>query len=87
MTNKELIETANQAMKDLWEFNQGRLLKHEQTAYDCLKLFCERLPDDEDRALMHAGLPDECIKGWEEVKFCENRQGEGNQCKQCSHYL
>jgi len=43
MTDKELIETAKQAMKDLWELNQGRLLEHEQTAYNCLRLFCERL--------------------------------------------
>lgn len=47
MTNKELIETAKQAMKDLWELNQGRLLEHEQTAYNCLRLFCERLPEQE----------------------------------------
>lgn len=47
MTNKELIETAKEAMKDLWEINQGRLLEHEQTIYNCLRLFCERLPVDE----------------------------------------
>lgn len=48
MTNKELIETARQAMEDLWEINQGRLLEHEQTAYNCLRLFCERLEASED---------------------------------------
>lgn len=36
--------------------------------------------------LAHQGLPDECVKGWGEVKFCENRQGDGNACKLCSHY-
>lgn len=43
MTNPELIETAKDAMKDLWEINQGRLLEHEQTAYNCLRLFCARI--------------------------------------------
>lgn len=42
MTNEELIETAKEAMKDLWEINHGRLLEHEQTAYNCLRLFCEK---------------------------------------------
>lgn len=45
-----------------------------------------RVQDDEVNALAHNGLPDDCVKGWDEVKFCENRQGEGNQCKHCSHY-
>lgn len=47
MTNKELIETAKEAMKDLFELNQGRLLEHEQTAYNCLRLFCIRLEKTE----------------------------------------
>lgn len=47
MSNNELIETARQAMKDLWDINQGRLLEHEQTAYNCLRLFCDRFCSDE----------------------------------------
>lgn len=39
MSNKELIETARQAMKDLSATN---MLEHEQTAYNCLRLFCEK---------------------------------------------
>ncbi len=39
MKNKELIETARQAMKDLIATN---MLEHEQTAYNCLRLFCEK---------------------------------------------
>ena len=39
MTNKELIETAKQAMKDL---SAANMLEHEQTAYNCLHLLCEK---------------------------------------------
>ena len=42
--------------------------------------------NNEGNKLAHDGLPDDCIKGWGEVKFCENRQGDGNACKHCSHY-
>ena len=35
--------------------------------------------------LIHGGLPDECVRGWDEVKFCDVRQGDGNMCKLCSH--
>jgi len=41
MSNKELVETAKQAMKDLSAGNN--MLEHEQTAYNCLRLFCERV--------------------------------------------
>lgn len=41
---------------------------------------------EEMRRLAHEGLPDDCVKGWDEVKFCENRQGDGNMCKWCSNY-
>jgi len=45
MTNAELIETAKEAMNDLWELDSGMLLKHEhdQMAYNYLRLFSERL--------------------------------------------
>jgi hypothetical protein len=41
---------------------------------------------EEMKRLAHEGLPEDCIKGWDEVKFCENRQGDGNACKWCSNY-
>ncbi len=34
----------------------------------------------------HNGLPDDCVKGWDEVKFCEIRNEEGGECKWCSNY-
>ena len=36
------------------------------------------------KLLAHKGLPGECIAGWDEVKFCPFRQGDGNKCQQCS---
>jgi hypothetical protein len=54
---------------------------------DAIQQWNTRVNDEESNALIHQGLPDECIKGWDEVKFCENRQGDGNQCKRCSHYI
>lgn len=41
---------------------------------------------EEMKRLAHQGLPDDCVKGWGEVKFCPNRQGDGNMCKWCSNY-
>lgn len=31
----------------------------------------------------NGGLPKECIAGYQEVKFCPFRQGDGNQCLHC----
>ena len=47
MTNPELIETAKQAMSDLLSTSQGKMLEHEQSAYNCLRLFCERIESQE----------------------------------------
>ena len=45
MTDQELIQTTKQAMEDLWNSNNGKLLDYEQTAYNCLRLLCERLEE------------------------------------------
>ena len=29
------------------------------------------------------GIPNECISGWDEVKFCSHRNGDGNKCMKC----
>lgn len=41
MTNKKLVELAKTAMEQLSAGNN--MLEHEQTAYNCLRLFCERI--------------------------------------------
>jgi hypothetical protein len=41
MTNKELVELSKTAMEQLSAGNN--MLEHEQTAYNCLRLFCERI--------------------------------------------
>ena len=41
MTNKELVDLAKTAMEQLSAGNN--MLEHEQTAYNCLRLFCERI--------------------------------------------
>jgi len=41
---------------------------------------------NELKYLAHNGLPDDCVAGWDEVKFCHHRQGDGNMCKHCSDY-
>lgn len=38
------------------------------------------------KELAHAGLPNDCIRGWDEVKFCDIRNGDGGQCKWCSNF-
>lgn len=29
-------------------------------------------------------LPEDCVEGYGEVKFCCHRQGDGNMCKHCA---
>lgn len=41
--NKEFIETAKQAMKDLSATN---MLEHEQSAYNCLRLFIKKVENE-----------------------------------------
>lgn len=45
MTDQELIQTAKQAMEDLWNSNNGKLMDYEQSAYNCLRLLCIRLEE------------------------------------------
>jgi hypothetical protein len=45
MTDQELIQTARQAMEDLWNSNNGKLMDYEQSAYNCLRLLCIRLEE------------------------------------------
>lgn len=47
---------------------------------------CSAIELEEMKRLAHEGLPDDCVKGWDEVKFCENMQGNGDACKRCSNY-
>lgn len=32
---------------------------------------------------LNDNLPEDCVKGHNEVKFCETRQGIGGECKHC----
>lgn len=43
MSNEELIAKSRQAMNDLWHLNSGKLMEHEQAAYNCLRRLCDRL--------------------------------------------
>lgn len=43
MTTQELIQKSKQAMEDLWNLNQGKLLEHEQRAYNCLRLLIKKV--------------------------------------------
>jgi hypothetical protein len=84
MTNRELIETARQAMKDLSAEN---MLEHEQTAYNCLRLLCNRLDkieimrpvieDMREDASMHISdgqAPHDCSWGYQEGVLIQNKQ-------------
>jgi hypothetical protein len=41
MSNKELVQRSKEVMNDLSADNN--MLEHEQAAYNCLRLFCERI--------------------------------------------
>ena len=60
MENKELIKTAKQAMEDLLSMSKGKMLEHEQSAYNCLRLFCERLSVTESIRDIWKGVPEQC---------------------------
>lgn len=83
MTNKELIETARQAMKDLSATN---MLEHERTAYNCLRLLCGRLDriermrpviedvmEDASRHILEGQSPHDCSWGDEEGVLIQNK--------------
>lgn len=38
---------------------------------------------DQLKQLVEKGIPEDCVLGCNEVKFCSYRNGEGNQCKHC----
>ena len=56
MNNLELSEQAKQALQDLLSITKGQILEHEQSAYNRLRLICERLGEDTTPDLW-AGLP------------------------------
>ena len=45
----------------------------------------QRLKEELDKAnnRIKLMLPSDCIGGYDEVKFCPIRQGDGNECKHC----
>lgn len=46
-----------------------------------LKQVRQQLSEKEDEIQQY--LPEDCIRGHGEVKFCDFRNGDGNKCKQC----
>jgi hypothetical protein len=36
-------------------------------------------------SMVKNGLPDDCVHGWDEVKFCPVRQGDGWECRHCAN--
>lgn len=85
MTNEQLIKKAQEVMVELWHFNGGALLDHEQSAYICLMLLSERLEKIQkvqaiiEKAYKHAiinieaGQPvDEASFGYEEGVLITN---------------
>jgi hypothetical protein len=39
---------------------------------------------DELETIVKDNLPEDCVLGYDEVKFCTYRQGDGAKCKHCS---
>jgi hypothetical protein len=54
MTNKELVQRAKKVMNDLSADNN--MLEHEQAAYNCLRLFCERIEQTKNIAAIVNGI-------------------------------
>ncbi len=86
MTNKELIECSRQAMNDLWHLSGGKLMEHEQTAYNCLRLLCNRLDkieimraviedmrEDASENISEGQAPHGCSWGYEEGVLIQNK--------------
>jgi hypothetical protein len=55
------------------------------------KWFDNKTPEEVDYILRkytpNNKLPNDCVNGWGEVKFCEVRNGDGGKCKWCSNYI
>jgi len=86
MKNTELIELSRQAMNNLWHLNGGKLLEHEQTAYNCLRLLCNRLDkieivrqllkicrEDASTNISDGQAPHDCSWGYEEGVLIQNK--------------
>lgn len=87
MSNEELIAQSRQAMNDLWHLNSGKLLEHEQAAYNCLRRLCDRLDrieivrpiiedmrDDASEHISEYGqAPHSCSWGDEEGVLIQNK--------------
>lgn len=83
MKNSELVELARQAMKDL---SASNMLEHEQTAYNCLRLLCDRLDrieimrpviedmrDDASTNISNGEAPHDCSWGYQEGVLIQNK--------------
>lgn len=83
MKNNELIKTARQAMKALSATN---MLEHERTAYNCLRLLCDRLDkieimrpliedmrEDASAHISDGQAPHDCSWGYEEGVLIQNK--------------
>ena len=94
MVANENNKTRNGMKADILEIIQQYKLGHipeEQTIKELCDLFgvSGSYSNEEIEAIKfdaHNGLPDDCVKGYDEVKFCEVRQGKGGKCKWCSNY-
>lgn len=75
---KEVIKAAEDWLYHALKRNEISLTLPDVVQYDGL----ENL-----KRTAHNALPDDCIRGYGEVKFCDHRNGDGNMCKQCSDLI
>lgn len=70
---KEILETINPYVTE-WMDSSGDEMRKD--LLDTITtIWKEEIP---------AGLPDDCVQGYDEVKFCSIRNGGGWQCKNCA---
>ncbi len=95
---KQVSTKENPSLSGWYNTDKGKLFWFEnETVWSCRDdRVSEEYPDvwyeeveidiEKLKELAHNGLPDDCIRNWTEVKFCENRQADGGACKHCSNY-
>lgn len=78
---KEELKQENALLLDVCEsYKKGFAPEHDHL-HALNKELEERVAELSRR--LELNLPEDCVLGYPDVKFCSHRNGDGNECKQC----
>jgi pantothenate synthetase len=88
-TKEEILEKHCPSMNNLYLDNQGRNFR--DRIIKAMEEYASQQTAEKDREIadlkeqLKRHLPEDCVRQWDEVKFCDVRQGDGWQCKRCAN--